>query len=72
MNFNKLFIYKKKKTLTHIETSADADSWSKRKKRSQRKFQYANSHFKELFDFPFSEVRHIAIVGFGKPKEKER
>ena len=60
----------KEKTLTHIETSMDASSWSKRKKRFQRKFQDANSHFKELFDFPITEVCRIAIVGFGKPKEK--
>jgi len=62
----------KEKTLTHIETSMDADSWSERKKRFQRKFQDANSHFKELFDFPITEVRRIAIVGFGKAKEKEK
>jgi hypothetical protein len=60
----------KEKTLIHIETSTDADSWSERKKRFQRKFQDANSHFKDSFDFPISEVRRIAIVGFGKPKVK--
>jgi hypothetical protein len=62
----------KEKRLIHIETSTDANSWSKRKERFQRKFQDANSHFKELFDFHINEVRCIAIVGFGKPKEKEK
>jgi len=60
----------KEKTLIHIETSMDADSWSECKKRFQRKFQDANSHFKELFDFSISEICRIAIVGFGKQKEE--
>ena len=60
----------KEKTLVHVETSMDADSWPQRKAKFQRKFRDAESHYNELFDFRIARVRRIAIVGFGKPREK--
>lgn len=62
----------KEKTLTHIETSMDADSWSERKKRFQRKFQDANSHFKELFDFPILKFAALQSLDLEKQKKERR
>ncbi|NOZ77220.1 MAG: hypothetical protein GXO65_06050 [Euryarchaeota archaeon] len=58
----------KEKRLIHIETSMDAYSWAQRKKKFQKKFKDATSHYNELFDFPIDKIDQIAIVGFGKPK----
>lgn len=59
----------KHKTLTHIETSMDADSWEKRKKKFVKKFRDANSFYKEMFDFPINDdIQQIVIVNYGKPK----
>jgi hypothetical protein len=56
------------KKLIHIETSADAEPWLKRKVKFQRKFRDAKEYYDELFRFEINDIRKVAIVGAGKPK----
>ena len=51
--------------LVHIETSTDALSWEDRCKRFKQKFESAELHYRDSFQFPFDPIRRIAIVGFG-------
>ncbi len=53
----------------HVETSTDAHSWEKRKKRFLRKFDDAAHHYDDLFPFERGKVERIAIVGFRNPKD---
>ena len=50
----------------HIETSSDADSGARRKKRFEKKFADASNYYDTLFPFQKKEVRRIAVVGFEK------
>jgi len=56
------------KTLIHLETSGDADSWNQRRERFRKKFEAAARHYEKVFDFEFERVRKVAIVGFVRPK----
>jgi len=54
------------KVITHVETSGDADSWKERKQRFTKKFNMAQKYYSELFQFDYSKVEKVAIVGFGR------
>ncbi len=58
------------KVLFHIETSSDAHSWERRKEIFRRKFDTSEQYYKELFPIRFKEVRKIAIVSWGTPKDR--
>ena len=61
----------KNKVLVHIETSTDAYSWETRKRHFKSKFTRAQKYYPQLFDFGYTSVEKIAIVGFRKnPPEK--
>lgn len=50
--------------LVHMETSMDADSWTQRRKKFERKFAAAKSHYERLFPgFEIKTVRRVAVVG---------
>jgi len=49
--------------LTHIETSADADSKAKREKRFSKKFSDAKNHYLNIFPFK-GGFKQVAILGF--------
>jgi hypothetical protein len=53
--------------LIHVEVSGDADPWEKRITLLKKKFEIANTYYKEIFKFPISEIKQIAIAGWGKP-----
>jgi len=56
----------REKVLVHVETSTDADSWGSRKTRFTSKFDRAQKYYTELFQFDYSRVEKIAIVGWGR------
>jgi len=58
----------KAKTLIHVETSGDADSWKERRERFQKKFRMGMEGYRSVFDFEFESVRKIAIVSFTRPR----
>jgi len=57
------------KTLIHIETSFDAESWEKRKLKFQKKFRTAERHYRSTFKFNFEKVVKRVIVGFTKSRK---
>lgn len=59
----------KKKTLVHLETSSDADSWKERQEKFQKKFETASKHYSSIFSVKFEKVRKIAVVSLSKPKK---
>ena len=54
----------KTRKLILVESSMDALSWDKREERFTKKFTDAANHYKEIFDFDYTGVEKIAIVGF--------
>lgn len=52
------------KELLHVETSMDAASWAKRTERFGRKFETAERYYAALFQFSYSHIRRLAIVGY--------
>ncbi|MCK5580901.1 MAG: hypothetical protein KAJ18_06470 [Candidatus Omnitrophica bacterium] len=58
------------KKIIHLEISTDANSWSERKQRFQKKFLTAEKYYKSLFDFEFKEVSKVAVVSLSRPKGK--
>ena len=62
----------KKKTLVHLETSSDADSWKERQEKFQKKFETASKHYSSIFNIKFEKVRKIAVVNLSKPKKTHR
>jgi len=56
----------KNRSLIHIETSTDADTWEERKKRFIKKFATASDHYAEVFDFSIKSIERVAIVGFSR------
>lgn len=59
----------KDKTLIHVETCGDAQSWEQRRQQFQRKFGTAEKHYRATFNFGIRRVRKIAIAGFGKRRK---
>ena len=57
------------KELVHIETSMDALSWEKRRKRFSKKFSSANKYYRDLFKFPY-KLKQIVVVGYGQIADK--
>lgn len=55
----------KTRDFIHVEASADADSWPKRKQTFEKKFTDARKHYMEVFPFKEMEIkpRQIALVG---------
>lgn len=53
--------------LLHVETSMDALSWEKRKKKFRRKFALASNYYYKLFKFDIKEIEKMVIVGFNNP-----
>jgi len=54
----------REKSMIHIETSFDADSWEKRIRKLKKKFDNAAKYYQEEFNFEKKEIQKIAIVGF--------
>ena len=53
--------------LIHIETSGDANSWSKRKNRFlKKKFILSHQEYGKLIGFKVRKVERIAVVGWAK------
>lgn len=51
--------------LLHIETSGDADSWPKRRKRFEtKKFIFKREEYENILGSSVREVKKIAIVGY--------
>jgi len=59
----------KTKTLTHVETSSDANSWDERVEYMQKKFKNAAAHYNSVIGFDFEKVVKIAVVSLSKPKK---
>lgn len=59
-----LALHPRDKVLVHIETSSDAASWERRKTRFTGKFNNAQKHYSQLFQFDYVRVEKIAIVGW--------
>lgn len=55
------------KTLTHLETSGDSESWEQRKARFQKKFKTAAKHYKTMFKFDIEHIEQVAVVGWSTP-----
>ena len=47
----------KERVLVHIETSGDADSWTVRRKRFEKKFRAAEKHYRDVFAWDYREVK---------------
>jgi hypothetical protein len=59
-----------RKTVVHLETSFDADSWEKRRRKFHKKFEIAPGHYRSVFrNFNFETVRKVAVVGLTKPRK---
>ena len=58
----------KDKSLLHIETSTDNETWNHRIERFQRKFAVASKCYKEIFDFEFTSVKQQVIIGYTERK----
>ena len=58
------------KELVHIEASSDSYSWDKRKTHFLKKFNSANKHYKDIFDFEYSSLKQIALVGSANPRKE--
>jgi len=63
----------KEKGFIHIETSTDADTWSKRKRKFEKKFSDARRYYMEEFSFKEMGMKpkQIAIVGFNLNPRQE-
>ncbi len=61
------------KEFIHIETSTDADGWTQRKKRFEKKFTDAREHYMEIFSFKHMDIkpRQIAIAGLNRTPSAE-
>lgn len=55
--------------LVHIETSSDADSWTQRYARIEKKFASAAKYYSAVFGMEFDEPERIAVVGV-RPAKK--
>ena len=51
--------------LVHVEVSTSAAKWENICKTIRRKFESAEQHYDEMFQFPRHSTRRIAIGGFG-------
>ena len=58
------------RTLVHVETSSDSDSWEERRRRFRKKFETGAQYYNTLFRFEFRTVKKIAVVGFSKQKSR--
>jgi len=56
----------REKSMIHIETSTDSDSWEKRIRKFKKKFDNAAEYYQEEFNFKKKEIQKIAIVGFSE------
>ena len=64
-----LAFHPKEQDFLHIETSADALSWAKRRDRFRQQFTKAARYYPEWLPCNVDEVKRIAVVGFAlKPK----
>jgi hypothetical protein len=55
------------RTLLHIETSGDANSWSERKRRFlSKKFILTNREYEAILGCKVENIKKIAIAGYGR------
>ena len=59
----------KNRSLVHVETSSDADSWDERRERVIRKFKNVEKHYLSDSGLEF-KVTRLAVVGARKPKKQ--
>ncbi len=52
--------------LLHVETSADAHSWTERKRSFIKKFLIDRTEYEKILGAKFKTIRKIAIVGYGR------
>lgn len=58
--------------IVHIETSMDAHSWHKRRKRYARKFELGRQYIPQLFRFAERRPRQVAVLGYPRTtRDKE-
>lgn len=58
--------------LIHIESTWDAEPWSKRKARFlTKKFVYSRSQYKDIVGANISKLRKIALVGLGRSAKSD-